>query len=302
METTCKRRPMPPASWSSKKTRLLNDQGFSLVEMLVVLAILAILAAVTLPYAETTVRRDKELELRRDLRQMRTAIDQFHDDWQSGVLPKLGTGTSDDGFPKNLEVERVRRAGGDRDLRRPLRLGADLPDAPVLPQEDARTHSRTGARHRVALRWVVGRARLHGRHHDHDLVGPGLSRHLAVRGSLAAVPDRGPEGVAISFVTGLTCVMCGAEYPAGPRAPMTCPRCGITGILDVEYDYPAIARLPDAARSWRRGATDPTGDTANCCRSARALATPGARRGLDAAHPAPALARHSGIGRLLPEG
>jgi general secretion pathway protein G len=104
METTCKRRPMPPASWSSKKTRLLNDQGFSLVEMLVVLAILAILAAVTLPYAETTVRRDKELELRRDLRQMRTAIDQFHDDWQSGVLPKLGTGTSDDGFPKNLEV------------------------------------------------------------------------------------------------------------------------------------------------------------------------------------------------------
>ena len=44
-------------------------------------------------------------------------------------------------------------------------------------------------------------------------------------------------------MTGLTCVMCGAEYPAaGPRAPMTCPRCGITGILDVQYDYKAVAR------------------------------------------------------------
>ncbi len=104
METTCKRRPMPLASWSNKKICRFDEQGFSLVEMLVVLAILAILAAVTLPYAETTVRRDKELELRRDLRQMRTAIDQFHDNWQNGVIPKLGTGTSDDGFPKDLDV------------------------------------------------------------------------------------------------------------------------------------------------------------------------------------------------------
>ena len=74
------------------------------MELLVVLAILAILAAVTLPYAEVTVRRDKELELKRDLREMRTAIDQFHDDWLAGKLSKLGGDASDDGYPKDLTV------------------------------------------------------------------------------------------------------------------------------------------------------------------------------------------------------
>src|ERR1039458_10099273 len=44
----------------------------------------------------------------------------------------------------------------------------------------------------------------------------------------------------VEFVTGLRCVFCGAAYPA--KRHFTCPRCGITGILDVEYDYAAIAR------------------------------------------------------------
>ncbi len=44
----------------------------------------------------------------------------------------------------------------------------------------------------------------------------------------------------MSFVTGLRCVMCGKGYP--PSRHSTCPRCGITGILDVEYDYDAVAR------------------------------------------------------------
>ncbi|MGI9100876.1 MAG: threonine synthase [Terriglobales bacterium] len=40
-------------------------------------------------------------------------------------------------------------------------------------------------------------------------------------------------------MTGLRCVFCHAEY--APRVGLTCPACGITGILDVEYDYRAIA-------------------------------------------------------------
>jgi len=44
----------------------------------------------------------------------------------------------------------------------------------------------------------------------------------------------------VNFVRGLRCVFCGAAYPV--RAAFTCAACGITGILDVEYDYPAIAR------------------------------------------------------------
>ena len=44
----------------------------------------------------------------------------------------------------------------------------------------------------------------------------------------------------MEFVTGLKCVMCGLIYPT--RVPYTCPACGITGILDVQYNYAAIAK------------------------------------------------------------
>ena len=43
-----------------------------------------------------------------------------------------------------------------------------------------------------------------------------------------------------NFVTGLRCVFCGAQF--SPRVGYTCPRCGITGILDVQYDYRAIRK------------------------------------------------------------
>jgi threonine synthase len=43
------------------------------------------------------------------------------------------------------------------------------------------------------------------------------------------------------FVTGLKCVFCGAVYPT--RAGLTCPACGVTGILDVQYDYRAMSRV-----------------------------------------------------------
>jgi len=82
----------------------LGDAGFSLVEMLVVLALLAILAGITLPYAEVAVKRDKEMELHRDLREMRDSIDRFHEDWQDGVIAKMGPAVSDEGYPRNLDV------------------------------------------------------------------------------------------------------------------------------------------------------------------------------------------------------
>lgn len=44
----------------------------------------------------------------------------------------------------------------------------------------------------------------------------------------------------MEFVTGLQCVFCTAMYST--HIPYTCPACGITGTLDVQYDYPAIAR------------------------------------------------------------
>jgi general secretion pathway protein G len=72
--------------------------------MLVALAILSILAAAALPYVEITVRRDREIELRRALRELRTAIDAFHDDWVAGRIARTSEAASEDGWPKTLAL------------------------------------------------------------------------------------------------------------------------------------------------------------------------------------------------------
>lgn len=88
----------------SSSSRCYRQCGVTLMELLVTLVILSILAAAAIPYAEMTVKRNKELELRRALREIRTAIDRFHEDWETGKISKLGEGVSEDGYPKTLEV------------------------------------------------------------------------------------------------------------------------------------------------------------------------------------------------------
>src|SRR5579872_1125615 len=61
-----------------------------------------------------------------------------------------------------------------------------------------------------------------------------------VAGSAGCYPDRSEGGLAMEFVQGLRCVFCGKMYPA--RDIYTCPRCGISGILEVIFDYRAIER------------------------------------------------------------
>lgn len=88
--------------WSSSSRPRAG--GLTLIELLVTLVILSILAAAALPYAEVTVRREKELELRQSLRQVRNAIDAFHDDWKGGKIPKTSDAASEDGYPKTLQI------------------------------------------------------------------------------------------------------------------------------------------------------------------------------------------------------
>lgn len=79
-------------------------KGFTLIELLVALAILSILAAVSLPFVEVTVIRTKELELHSVLREVRTAIENLHEDWVDGRISKTNTKVSEDGYPKTLQV------------------------------------------------------------------------------------------------------------------------------------------------------------------------------------------------------
>lgn len=65
---------MRRVSW---RRRSPGSAGLTLVELMVVLAVLGVLAAVAMPLVEVTVKRSKELELRRSLRETREAIDRF---------------------------------------------------------------------------------------------------------------------------------------------------------------------------------------------------------------------------------
>jgi general secretion pathway protein G len=78
-----------------------SQAGFSLAELVMVAAVMAILALVTLPVAKFTAKRSREADLRQSLRQMRSAIDEYKRYSDAGLIPvDLGT----DGYPKKLEV------------------------------------------------------------------------------------------------------------------------------------------------------------------------------------------------------
>lgn len=60
-----------------------RQAGFTLMELLVTATVLLVLAAATVPIMKNAVQRQKELELRRNLREMRLAIDTFRADAQA---------------------------------------------------------------------------------------------------------------------------------------------------------------------------------------------------------------------------
>ncbi|MES2948832.1 MAG: type II secretion system protein [Pseudomonadota bacterium] len=74
--------------------------GFTLVELLVTLALVGIAASVVLPLASVIETRAKEAELRRSLRTIRQALDNYKTAVDAGVIDKQ---TEASGFPASLE-------------------------------------------------------------------------------------------------------------------------------------------------------------------------------------------------------
>src|SRR5438477_4108479 len=89
-----------------------NTRGYTFIELLIVVTILIILASAVLPLAQVTSQRQREAELRRNLREVRTAIDKFKDAVDTGQIPTTELKPDNQGYPPDLEtlVEGVTRA------------------------------------------------------------------------------------------------------------------------------------------------------------------------------------------------
>jgi general secretion pathway protein G len=84
--------------------RVGTADGYSFVELLVVTTIILILASAVQPLARVTIQRQKEVELRRALRDMRDAIDKFKDAADQGMIPTTELKAGSEGYPPDLDT------------------------------------------------------------------------------------------------------------------------------------------------------------------------------------------------------
>jgi general secretion pathway protein G len=95
-------------------TRTLSRRaaGFTFLELLASMAIMGLLATVAIPFAETTVRRHKEHDLRQALREIRQGIDAYK---EATVAGKIALRPGQSGYPPSL----FELAGGVDNVLRP---------------------------------------------------------------------------------------------------------------------------------------------------------------------------------------
>ena len=79
-------------------------RGFTFIELLVVTTILLILASAIMPLSKVIVQRQREVELRRYLREMRTAIDKYKDSVDTGLIGSIDVKVGSEGYPPDLET------------------------------------------------------------------------------------------------------------------------------------------------------------------------------------------------------
>ena len=103
-----------------------KTRGFTMVELLVTLAILGILATMLVPVAQLQIQRAKEAQLRDALREIRRAIDDYKTAADEGRIAKRSGGS---GYPQSLQV----LVDGVADLRDPKRKLRFLRTIPADP-------------------------------------------------------------------------------------------------------------------------------------------------------------------------
>ena len=120
----------------------LRSEGFSLIELMVVVSIVALLAGIGMPLAELSHQRSREEDLRRALREIRGAIDAYKRLVDDGRIERAVDGS---GYPPDLTV----LVDGVKDARSPT--GARLYLLRTLPRDPMSADSTAAA----AMTWSL---------------------------------------------------------------------------------------------------------------------------------------------------
>lgn len=117
-------------SISHYRPRFKSARGFTLLELIVAAAILAILTMMALPLARVTIQREKEKELRHSLWEMRDAIDRYKD---AADRQMFQTKVDTQNYPPDLEtlVKGVEAQGGKK-----IRFLRSIPTDPMTKSKE----------------------------------------------------------------------------------------------------------------------------------------------------------------------
>lgn len=113
-----------------------SSPGYSFVELIIATAVLMILASAALPLARVSIRRQKEMHLRTELRNIRTAIDRFKDLADTGGIAVTALRMGCENYPPSLQalvdgVPRANDASG-----RPVKFLRRIPVDPITNSAD----------------------------------------------------------------------------------------------------------------------------------------------------------------------
>ena len=118
------------------RSRSSDAHGYTFVELMVVATIVMILASAIMPLARVTATREREAELHRVLREMRTAIDKYKDQADLGNISPLEIKAGSENYPPDLETLVDGAAAANDPTGRKLKFLRRIPVDPMTRDTD----------------------------------------------------------------------------------------------------------------------------------------------------------------------
>ena len=121
---------------TSRAKQVLGQRGYTFIELLIVTTVLLILASTVMPLTQVISQRQRETELRRALREMRTALDAFKNAVDLGMIPTTELEPGNEGYPPSLEILVEGISAANDATGRQLRFLRRIPIDPMTGSTD----------------------------------------------------------------------------------------------------------------------------------------------------------------------